>query len=85
MAVNNSLSTNNSWFPNGVGNPVPENPAIDRWFSLAAFAAPAPDAFGKMGRNIINGPGLIAVNLSLARSEHFFPGLLLLNDPPDVF
>jgi hypothetical protein len=78
MAVNNSfaLSTNNSWFPNVVGNPVLENPTIDRWFNLAAFAAPAPGTYGNMGRNIVNGPGLFVVNMSLAKTftirEGFF-------------
>ena len=78
MAVNNSfsLSTNNSWYPNVVGNPVLENPSIDRWFNVAALAAPTPGTFGNMGRNIINGPGLSVVNMSLAKTftirEGFF-------------
>jgi hypothetical protein len=78
MAVNNSfsLSTNNSWYPNVVGNPVLENPTIDRWFNVNAFAAPTPGTFGNMGRNIINGPGLFTVNMSLAKTftirEGFF-------------
>ena len=78
MAVNNSfsLSTNNSWFPNVVGDPVLANPTIDRWFNLAAFAAPTPGTFGNMGRNILTGPGLNVVNMSLAKTftirEGFF-------------
>lgn len=78
MAVNNSfsLSTNNSWYPNVVGNPALENPTIDRWFNVGAFAAPTPGTFGNMGRNIINGPGLFVVNMSLAKTftirEGFF-------------
>ena len=78
MAVNNSfsLSNNNSWYPNVVGNPVLENPTIDRWFNVAAFAAPTPGTFGNMGRNIINGPGLFVINMSLAKTfrirEGFF-------------
>lgn len=78
MAVNNSfsLSTNNSWYPNVVGNPVLDNPTIDRWFNVGAFAAPTPGTFGNMGRNIVNGPGLFTVNMSLAKTftikEGFF-------------
>jgi hypothetical protein len=78
MAVNNSfsLSTNNSWYPNIVANPVLENPTINRWFDVNAFAAPTPGTFGNMGRNILNGPGLFIVNLSLAKTfsirEGFF-------------
>jgi hypothetical protein len=78
MAVNNSfsLSTNNSWFPNVVGNPKLDNPTIARWFDTSAFAAPAPGTFGNMGRNILNGPGLFTMNASLAKTftirEGFF-------------
>jgi hypothetical protein len=78
MAVNNSfaLSTNNSWYPNVVGNPVLENPTINRWFNVGAFAAPTPGTFGNMGRNILNGPGMFTVNMSLAKTftirEGFF-------------
>lgn len=70
MAVNNSfsLSNNNSWFPNVVGNPVLANPTINRWFDVSAFAAPTPGTFGNMGRNIINGPGLFVINMSLAKT-----------------
>ena len=40
-----------------VGNP---------WFSTASFSQPtAPLTFGTSGRNIMNGPGLFSLNLSL--------------------
>ncbi len=70
MAVNNSfsLSSNNSWFPNVVGNPNLANPRIGGWFNVAAFAAPTPGTFGNMGRNILTGPGLTAVNMALAKT-----------------
>jgi hypothetical protein len=78
MAVNNSfsLSTNNSWYPNVVGNPVLENPTINRWFDVSAFAAPTPGTFGNMGRNIVNGPGLFTVNMSLAKTFTIREGFL---------
>jgi hypothetical protein len=70
MAVNNSqsLSTNSSWYPNVVGNPVLENPTINGWFNVNAFAAPAPGTFGNMGRNIVFGPGLFKLDFSLAKT-----------------
>jgi hypothetical protein len=35
------------------------------WFSQASFAQPTGAAFGTTGRNILNGPGLFSLNLSL--------------------
>jgi len=77
MAVNNSfsLSNNNSWYPNIVGNPRLENPTIDRWFDVNAFAAPAPGTFGNMGRNILVGPGMFQMNASLAKTFTLREGL----------
>ena len=40
---------------------------VDRWFRTDAFAQPAPFTFGDAGRNIIQGPGIINVDLSLAK------------------
>lgn len=70
MAVNNSysLSSNNQWYPNVIGNPNFANPTIDSWFNASALAAPAPGTFGNMGRNIFYGPGLTQINLSLQKS-----------------
>ena len=69
MATNNSysLSSNASWYPNVVGNPtaVSGGQSINSWFNTAAFAAPAPGTFGNMGRNIVYGPKLNAINMSL--------------------
>jgi len=73
MLVNNSysLSSNNVQYPDVVGNPVLDNPTIDSWFNVNAFAAPAPGKFGNMGRNILYGPGLFSVGLSVAKSFSF--------------
>ncbi len=69
MATNNSYSqsSNNVWYPNLVGNPtaVTGGQNINSWFNTSAFAAPAPGTFGNMGRNIVYGPHLNAVNMSL--------------------
>ena len=73
MSVNNSyaLSSNNLWFPNVAGNWKLSNPTIDGWFNVNAFAAPAPGTFGNMGRNVVYGPGLSAVNMSLHKAFAF--------------
>jgi hypothetical protein len=77
MAVNNSysLSTNNSWYPNVVGDPVLPNPSIASWFNVGAFAAPAPGTFGNMGRNTVYGPGIFNVGMSLAKTFRIREGL----------
>jgi hypothetical protein len=70
MAVNNSyaLSSNSVWYPNVVGNPKLSNPTINSWFNVNALAAPVPGTFGNMGRNILYGPGLTQLNLSLQKT-----------------
>ncbi|MBV8140612.1 MAG: TonB-dependent receptor, partial [Verrucomicrobia bacterium] len=70
MAVNNSyaLSTNAVWYPNVVGSPTLSNPTINSWFNVNALAAPIPGTFGNMGRNILYGPGLTQLNLSLQKT-----------------
>jgi hypothetical protein len=69
MATNNSYSqsSNSLWYPNVVGNPtaVSGGQNIYNWFNVNAFAAPSPGTFGNMGRNIVFGPSLTAVNSSL--------------------
>jgi len=42
-----------------VGNP---------WFSTSSFLQPTGVAFGTTGRNIMSGPGLFALNLSLFKN-----------------
>jgi hypothetical protein len=67
MVVNNSyaLSSNMSWYPNQVANPILPNHGINGWFNTAAYQAPAPGTFGNLRRNSIYGPGLSEVNASL--------------------
>jgi hypothetical protein len=75
MATNNSyaLSSNALWYPNVVGDPTAAagGQTIDSWFSVNAFAAPTPGTFGNMGRNIVYGPKLSAVNMSLIKTFTF--------------
>jgi hypothetical protein len=51
---------------------VLRNPALDartpeRWFDTQAFTMPARGTFGSAGRNILDGPGLKHVSVSLLR------------------
>ena len=68
IADSYSLSTNASWYPNVVGNWKLDNPTINGWFNVNAFAAPTAGTFGNMGRNVVYGPGLFSFNTSLAKS-----------------
>jgi len=47
--------------PRGVRSP-------DRWFDPAAFALPAPFTFGNAAANILEGPGLVNLDVSIART-----------------
>jgi hypothetical protein len=38
------------------------------WFTTASFTQPSTVAFGSSGRNILSGPGLIGLNLSLSKA-----------------
>ncbi|PWU03276.1 MAG: TonB-dependent receptor [Terriglobia bacterium] len=61
------------WYPNVAGNPttVAGGQTIDSWFNVGAFAAPTPGTFGNMGRNIVNGPRLSSINVSLHKTFRF--------------
>jgi len=76
MLTNNSFSQSTGsfvWFPNLVGDPyaVPGGQAIDHWYNVNAFAAPAPGTFGNLGRNTLVGPPLTAINASLHKVFKF--------------
>jgi len=49
----------------------------DRWFDTAAFSIPARGSFGNSGRNILDGPGLASVNVSLLKDTSLREGLTL--------
>jgi hypothetical protein len=53
--------------PNLIGNPSLPNPSANLWFDTAAFVIPPPYTFGSAGRNILIGPCLATVDLSLSR------------------
>ncbi len=55
--------------PNLIGNPNSGPHTVSRWFNTDAFQPLNPgDGFGNAGRNIVRGPGLQNVDLSLFKS-----------------
>ncbi len=54
--------------PDIIGSPGVSDPNRNLWFNPAAFAAPGQYLFGNAGRNILRGPGLYRVDLSLMKS-----------------
>jgi hypothetical protein len=66
-----SVSNQNTWYPNLVGNPSitrGSNPGRGFWFNQLAYATPATDTFGNAPRNSITGPDLTNINFSLVKS-----------------
>ena len=61
------VNGNNLARPNLVGDPNngPQTPSS--WFNTAAFALPAAGSYGTSGRNVVVGPGLTALDLSLQK------------------
>jgi outer membrane receptor protein involved in Fe transport len=56
---------------------------IDQWFNPAAFAQPAFGEFGNSGRNILRGPGIN--NLDLSLFKNFFVGPTTLQFRVEAF
>jgi hypothetical protein len=54
--------------PNLTGNPRLADRTPARWFKTEAFVIPPRGNFGNSGRNILEGPGLATVNLSLVKN-----------------
>ena len=51
-----------------VGNPVLANPDPQGWFNTQAFALPPFGSFGNAGRNVVRGPSLRNVDMSLLKN-----------------
>jgi hypothetical protein len=54
--------------PNVAGNPRLSSPTPQGWFDTAAFTIPPYGQFGNAGRNILDGPGLQTVNVSIIKN-----------------
>jgi len=68
-------------FPNLLGTGTPEvlgavGPG-QYWFDVKRFAAPAPLTFGNVSRNILSGPGLVGLDLSMFRRFRIREGVSL--------
>ncbi len=63
--------------PDLLGNPALNRPGPERWFDTAKFAMPAFGRFGNAGRNILDGPNLRTINVSLLRDFTLREGLAL--------
>jgi hypothetical protein len=50
------------------GNLPPGERRLDRWFDPAAFTRPQPGRFGNSGANVLEGPGLNLINLTLGKT-----------------
>jgi len=71
------VNGNNLERPNLAGNANngPETPA--EWFNTAAFTLPAQGTYGTAGRNVVNGPGLIDLDVSLQKEATLYERLKL--------
>ncbi|MGA3203237.1 MAG: hypothetical protein ABSF12_12180, partial [Bryobacteraceae bacterium] len=54
--------------PDIVGNAHLANPSAQEWFNTAAFAVSPYGTFGDAGRNILSGPGLATVDVSIMKN-----------------
>jgi hypothetical protein len=61
------VNGNNIERPNLVGDPNNGLKTASQWFNTAAFARPNQDTFGTAGRNVVIGPGLEGLDVSLQK------------------
>jgi hypothetical protein len=56
--------------PNRIGDGIPGDQTIDHWFDPADFERPADTTatFGDAGRNILRGPGVFNIDMSLVKN-----------------
>src|SRR6185503_7725291 len=54
--------------PDVITDPKLDNPTIQQWFNVKAFAVPAIGVYGNQGKNILRGPGAWNVDIALTRS-----------------
>ncbi len=67
-----NTGSNNSLRPDrNFAVPITGGGTITNWFNKAAFTAPANGAFGTASRGSIEGPGVVGIDASLARTFSF--------------
>jgi hypothetical protein len=59
--------------PDRIGKGTLDEPTVDQWFDRTAFPAVPLGSyrFGTSGRNVLDGPGTIAINMSVSRRIRF--------------
>jgi TonB-dependent Receptor Plug Domain len=62
---NTRNSVRPSWNPGFTGEPI--TGSLDRYFNPGAFTTPLAGTYGNVGRDILEGPGLATLDLSLAK------------------
>jgi hypothetical protein len=75
----NPANTTGAIRPNriGDGNLPRDQRSPDRWFDSSAFTVPAPFTFGNSAANVIYGPGLVNLDVTLARTFRINEGVSL--------
>ena len=70
--ANANLTLGEANRPDRIGSGRLADPTVSQWFDIAAFPVTPAGAFrfGNSGRNIVDGPGSIAINPAVARSFH---------------
>lgn len=63
--------------PNRLASGVLTNPTPERWFDTAAFALQPFGTLGNSGRNILNGPGLANLDVSITKNMQLAERLTL--------
>jgi hypothetical protein len=71
------VNGNNIERPDLIGNPNDRPKTPSKWFDTAAFALPAQNTFGTAGRNVVTGPGLASLDLSLQKEGALYERLKL--------
>jgi hypothetical protein len=71
------VSGNNIERPDLISNPNNGPQTATEWFNTAAFILPVQDSFGTAGRNVVTGPGLASLDLSLQKEGVIREGLKL--------
>jgi hypothetical protein len=67
------LNTGTTNYPNriGDGNLSSDKRSIAHWFDSSAFTVPASYVYGNSGRNILEGPGAVNMDMNLSKNFQF--------------
>ena len=71
------VSGNNIERPDLISNPNNGPQTAAEWFNTSAFILPGQDTFGTAGRNVVTGPGLTSLDLSLQKEGTLHEGVRL--------